>query len=535
MIRCFLIFLLFFNFQHLTVLSNNIDSLKNILLHTTDDSLRLNLYKDIAFELFKCNLAESEEYLLLLNELANKVNNQYYISFSNTSLGVLKSTNRDRLNALKYLKLGLEVAEEIKNPELIAYASKGLTSFYNNAGNPEKGKQYGQRGLNIIIELENSKDSVDLSREKILLLAHLGASYVKLGEFEKAVLNIDKAIRLSELKNLHEAHCTSLITLGKLYEKQDKMNSALEAYKKAFNIYKGNYSYMLSCLDGIMRMYDHENNRDSLKYYAEITIDLTSNKKAGLQLPRAYRYLSEIAASENKYKEAFELHTVYHAFNDSQAKLKNNEALIRVEEEYKFNNALNLVESERRIKFFQTVIAVSFLFLVLLLFIILFINQKLRHNRSILEKEKLQKNLLNKSQKLTSNAMHSIKSKEVHEKVIRLLSKVKNKVDSDSKKDIKLIIKTLEESENEDTWKEFEVYFSNVYPDFYKNLATDFPDLTLNEKKICAFTKMKMNSKEISNFSNARVNTVTVAKTRIKKKLGITNTNQTLEQFLEKY
>ena len=83
-------------------------------------------------------------------------------------------------------------------------------------------------------------------------------------------------------------------------------------------------------------------------------------------------------------------------------------------------------------------------------------------------------------------------------------------------------------------WGEFEVLFGKIHQSFFKQLQGLFPDLTPNERKLCAFIKLNMTTKEISAITNRRVDTVKKAKHRLKCKFQLKNMGslyQTVQQI----
>jgi DNA-binding CsgD family transcriptional regulator len=99
---------------------------------------------------------------------------------------------------------------------------------------------------------------------------------------------------------------------------------------------------------------------------------------------------------------------------------------------------------------------------------------------------------------------------------------------------IKEIIKDLKFHSNTQVWDEFESTFLKVHPEFFKSLAENFPSLTNNERKLCAFIRLNLSTKDISNITHQSLHTITVARTRLRKKLGLSNTGENLSGFLSK-
>lgn len=81
-------------------------------------------------------------------------------------------------------------------------------------------------------------------------------------------------------------------------------------------------------------------------------------------------------------------------------------------------------------------------------------------------------------------------------------------------------------------WKEFELRFSQLHHGFYDKLLKTCPDLTINERRLCAFLKLDMHTKEISVITGQSVQSINMARFRLRKKLGLNNTETSLFEFL---
>jgi DNA-binding CsgD family transcriptional regulator len=80
--------------------------------------------------------------------------------------------------------------------------------------------------------------------------------------------------------------------------------------------------------------------------------------------------------------------------------------------------------------------------------------------------------------------------------------------------------------------KEFSVRFQEVHQGFCEALLLKFPDLTQSELKLCAFLRLNMSTKEISELTGQRLLTVEHARYRLRKKLGISNSEVNLVTYL---
>ena len=73
----------------------------------------------------------------------------------------------------------------------------------------------------------------------------------------------------------------------------------------------------------------------------------------------------------------------------------------------------------------------------------------------------------------------------------------------------------------QEDWLSFRIYFENIYPAFFDVLAKKFPNLTLNENRLCAYIKMKLSNREVANLLYVSTKAVETARYRLKKKMGL--------------
>jgi hypothetical protein len=98
-----------------------------------------------------------------------------------------------------------------------------------------------------------------------------------------------------------------------------------------------------------------------------------------------------------------------------------------------------------------------------------------------------------------------------------------------------MILRDLNGMIDDGSKKAFDYYFVQVHPDFYTHLKQDFPDLTINELRLCALVKANLNIKEIANLNNVSIDSVKSSRKRLRKSLGISDPNVDLGEFLSKY
>jgi DNA-binding CsgD family transcriptional regulator len=86
----------------------------------------------------------------------------------------------------------------------------------------------------------------------------------------------------------------------------------------------------------------------------------------------------------------------------------------------------------------------------------------------------------------------------------------------------------LKQNLNENAWDEFRLRFAEIHTDFYDNLIKHYPVLTENDMRLCALIKLKMSTKEIAAILHQQVNSIKVARKRLREKLQMNDASVSL-------
>ncbi|MBK8566495.1 MAG: carbohydrate kinase [Saprospiraceae bacterium] len=70
-------------------------------------------------------------------------------------------------------------------------------------------------------------------------------------------------------------------------------------------------------------------------------------------------------------------------------------------------------------------------------------------------------------------------------------------------------------------WEGFEAHFDLLHDDFIKKLKKHYPNLSMQELKLCAYLKMKLSTKEIAQHLRLSVRGVETGRYRLRKKMGL--------------
>ena len=80
--------------------------------------------------------------------------------------------------------------------------------------------------------------------------------------------------------------------------------------------------------------------------------------------------------------------------------------------------------------------------------------------------------------------------------------------------------------------KAYHLYPQQVHLRFFEKLQSNFPDLTPNELKLCAYTRINLSNKEIARLLNVNSSSVEMARYRMKKKVGLEG-QTTITDFIQ--
>ncbi|MCK5846385.1 MAG: hypothetical protein KAG84_03030 [Bacteroidales bacterium] len=282
------------------------------------------------------------------------------------------------------------------------------------------------------------------------------------------------------------------------------------------------------------------NKIDSCIYYANKSKDILKSNKYTFSYLGLNMILYKAYLEKEDYKKASMYFVIYDQIRDSlniEQKAVNAEK-IKLEQEFIIKDQIrNLEESKRRNKN----LIISFgLILSLLVLIILLSRNKSRLQKSKLERklieakrDELNQDLESKKGILIAKAMKEIHRTEFIQDILIDLKEIKLKaVKKETQQAIEIIQKRLEKGSSNNMWEEFELSLEQVHERFFSNLSEKHPALTSKDKRLCALLVLNLTSKEIAQITGQDFKTVENARTRLRKKLNLTNTKTDLIIYL---
>ena len=424
-------------------------------------------------------------------------------------------------DALKFFELS---KHDIEYCQILKYI--GITYYHQFA--PKKALKYYR------MSLENALEN-NFPNEIALGYNNVAAVYNEQKLYKKAIYNFNKSLEINKINKNTHLESINYLNLGIVERNLGNDKKSLTYFHKVLNTIGPNSSRIkAAAYNFISKYFLNKNKLDTAIYFAKKTLNL--KEKPIAQSIRSTKLLKTIYLKLRDTSSAYNYEIQNRFLTDSFYEINNLMRTNFTELQY------DLDKKERQLiyKSKQNKLVYTILGLVLLLLIILarFIYNKLKFRLTETEKDKqIIKNTLSlKNKELTAKALYLIQKNESMMQISNELNNLAKQMESQiQQKKIQKIASKLNKSTNEEVWKEFELYFQSVHSNFYSNLQTQFPNLTTNEKKLAAFLCMNMSSKEISAITGQRIATLEVARSRLRKKLGISKQDISLPNFLAQF
>lgn len=221
----------------------------------------------------------------------------------------------------------------------------------------------------------------------------------------------------------------------------------------------------------------------------------------------------------------------FNELNDSLENRKNRERILEQQYQAAAREQALEYEKQQMISHQQllfTVASCSTLVAVVVLLSMVFLYRRKQ------KAEKIALDLDLRNREMASKTMNQMQVNKVLGEVIEKLTYLKNHPNSGTV-NLSMLIRDLRSMIDNGSKKDFDYYFVQVHPDFYSHLQVDYPSLTHNELRLCAFIKANLSTKEIAAITNIAVDSVKTARKRLRRSLGLSGKDITLQEFLSQY
>ncbi|MBV8251050.1 MAG: tetratricopeptide repeat protein [Chitinophaga sp.] len=543
-------------YANITTAQLNADSLNQSLSNKTMTSVeRINTLNTLAAHYNKdsTNLAlvmANEAYLLALKENNRKLQ---AASLLNLSEGYLYNDQYDQ--ALNYGYSALDICQALGNDSAIARAYTNLGWIFYDTENSYFSLQYHQQAHEIYKKLGNP-------RRIALSMNALGLVYLLKDEFETARKYFDSTITLAHQNHSEAMVASALGNRGICENEFGKYQEALADFDKAlailgttdvlahaevfnqmaFSRIKLKEYPLAEKLLSEARNLIHQSNSNTRK---EKLLDNLTNS---VQL---YQALGE-------YQKAFTALQEYTEVRNQILSKSKSEAIsaLKIQREAKENERhIITLEAQKELRAFQrNALAAGVLLLIVIgILYISKMNQKRKKEKeledmrqalikreleaAIHEKESLNNKLEFRDNDLKNYALFISQRNDMIRNFIDELTVIDIHGDAKSENITRfnrLIHKFQHDLDSNKDTQDFNLSVNEIHKDFFYNLLQKFPDLTENERRLCAQIRLNLSIKDIASLNNISVKSVEMARYRLRKAFNLEH-KENLSDFLKQF
>ncbi len=532
-------------FQQSKANVNQLDSLKEIL---KNDQISIN---DKATTLF--NISRQEYQLQHYPEAINYASQALAIYKTDNNkkkeakvleyLGIYYAEFSDYQNSIKYLLDALSIAEELKDEKSIYSKKFNIGTTFIEAGNYVKGIEFIKSSIDFF-EIPKYKNITFL----VAGYANLGVAYNEMNILDSAMFYYQVAANIAMQENYATLIGAPLLNIGEIYLKQNDTQKALDLFNQALDAFeKTQDSKGISHTKfGIANAYAKQGKTKEAIALLEKIIPHFRKTNDLNYIEKSLTTLSYIYEIEHDYKLALsykkQLFEVKDSISESEIlnKIAELETQYRIEKLQEENQShLNLLQEKKKMASLRWYGSTGILIIVILLIITLYKKSKTqkdlaeaRLQKTELEQTKLKDELKYRNKELENFALHIVQKNDFLLEVKTSLKEIKAKVNEDNIDEIKnLTFKVNQALRVNKELEKFRDRVDDVNSNFFKTLTQNYPDLTEKEKRLCALLKLNLSSKEIATLNNISEGAVTMARYRLRKKIGLTTDENLVELF----
>lgn len=561
---------------------SKIDSLNTAIEREHNIESKASLYMDLSLEHKSTDLNRSEIFARQALVLAKKTDNKKLIGLLRAQLGdiavlqdslpkaereylaaipllieseefhrlilvYLSMGNRfiekgDYTVAMGYYLKGMELSEDTDDPTYLPRLYNNLGIVYINTNKHKKALDYYSKALTLFEELQ---DTINIAGTT----SNIGSIYIELEEYDIARQYYLKAYKIFKDISLIGGEAHVLFKLGLLDKMQQQYDEALQNLFESKRLLEsesdgksGSKSIFLAEINIHIGMgYFFLQQYSQAEEFLNIGFEVSWEQGQSSLIALASNYLSKVYKQNGDYKKALDQFILFKAYTDSSFNEDNVRKMTQLEMQYRFDMETKdseihrIAENQKRdgLIFIAIVISIG-LFLILLIVALLLKLEKKKKLKVELEREFLLEKLEHTNKELTTHVMYLLKKNEFILTIIEKLKKVRLDAKPENKKVMAELISELQSNTDTVSWEEFEVRFQQVHTDFYSKLSKQFPELSNNEIRLCAFFKLNMTSKEIAALTYQSLNSIKVARYRLRKKLQL-NKEDNLVKFLAQF
>jgi len=475
--------------------------------------------------------------LIQSQEIFRENENSEGYAKSSLELGKVYARQFKYEKSLEALFIASDIFENLRHYDKLAETYNSIGGIYYDQLNYDKAFEYFQNSLLSWTKINNGQGLA-------IAYNNLGEIYRLTGKLENAMeyyrksVPINKSIkRFDNLAYNYDNIANIFIELGQYDSANYYLNEALRLTKSIGNEYIASFVYL-----SLGKLYKQTEFFDmSLKNF-DSSYKLADKSGALYNIKDATFGMSEVYYARGQFEQAYNYHRIFKKIGDSLFSINNLEKITQLEMKFIFEHE-NKIKAQKLENTRYLYMVIAFCLLSFLIIAFLFYGRlRIKNKHSKIEKENLRlesqqltKELNFKNRELAINVIYLVKKNELINFISEKLLRAKSRFTTENQVMIQQMIIELQASIDSNIWKTFEQRFLEVHKEFYEKLKKNFPDLSDNDRKLCALLRLNMSTKDIAAITHQNPNSIEVARTRLRKKLLLSNKSISLVSFLESF
>jgi hypothetical protein len=567
MSRCISIIALF-TFWVSVCFSQSIEKTDSLLLslENASDYEIVDTYLSISLNYKSSNLDSalifaSKAYFTLSNIEYNKGDADYLYT-----MAMIYKQRSYFSESLEYFQKSLAIYKEINNIQGVCDVYTGIGDIYEYQQSDSLSLTYYNYALDLAIN--NNLTATEASNYNNI------AAIIKDTAPDLAVEYFNKAIDLYSSIEDKASISTCYNNLGILYSTLGEFKKTEDFFLKSYEIKLETNNLQgqaitLNNLAYLSLLISENETSESTKIeylnksvdYALQSLEISETTKSLYTIKNSYGTLTQAFYDLNFLVEAMEYQTLFMQVKDSLFNIEKQKNIDELETRYQVNEnkfKIRQLEDEKELNAIKTFTIISIIAALLiistLIIVLLYIRRRkdktiFKQKEALLTKEKelaeIEIRRKKKKEQILTQELE-FKSRQLNSHALNMVQR--NKFLIDLKKDIELTSDSLGAEDrrkmrsllnklnitlnNEKDWEKFRLYFEQINQDFYNKLKEVNPDLSINDKRICALIKLELSSSEIAQVLNIAPNSIKSARYRLKKRLNL-SAEDDLELFIK--
>ena len=453
-------------------------------------------------------------------EIGKKLKNDRMMMQGNIDLGRGLSSIKKYDFALQYVHKALELSRKVKSDEMLADVNRLAGAIYANLGNEAYAKKYIDKAYQYY---EEQKDTINIIRT----MSSMGILHGEKKEFDKSIELFKDAywlsykckaenfmfiIMLNQLRayNLTGDTDNGMLTVHRIEAEFDSITLTKDPNKYAF--------FLLNRGGLHLQNEELELAKKDLQTALALGTDAVDPNTRILLL----KELAVVSQKMCDFELLSECYTKIMHLQDSLENIEMRKNIAEMEFMYSITQKDKKLEEleQRMIK--NRLIFILLTLIALIIASLIYWRIKIKSQADRKNMEELNDKLQQKRKELTDIAIYHHEVRSIVNEAVEDLQKIETHVTTDrEKKAIRKLHLQLNESFSDNSKAQIYNFIDDNYSDFIERLSQKYPDLLVSEKRICAMLLIDFSTKEIANVLNLSERSINNIRSKIRKKLGI--------------